>query len=399
MTNAKRLPAEFDPQRAVWMGWPHNPGDWPGKFAAVKWSFVEMIRILSRSQTVRLLVTDDGRRAEARRMLTDSGADMSHVAFVPMDLDRNWTRDILPFFVRTPIAQAAQAAPAAPAARIAPVPPVPPVPPDVQGFQASPAAAWPAAPAAPAAPATSLTAVRFAFNGWGKYPNHRKDLAVGPQVADRLGLPLEEPAIAGRHVVLEGGAVDGNGRGDLLATEECLLDQTTQVRNPGLGRADYEAVFAAHLGVENTIWLGRGIAGDDTHGHVDDFCRFVGPDTVLVCREDNPSDVNHRVLAGNRERLAGVRLASGVHLTVIDLPMPQPVAYKGVRLPASYANFYIGNHVVLVPTFNDPSDRTALSLVADCFPGRAVHGVHAVELAWGFGAVHCLTHEEPTGEG
>jgi len=350
MTNAKRLPAEFDPQRAVWLGWPHNPNDWPGKFAAVKWAFVEMIRLLSRSQTVRLLVVSDGRRAEAVRMLTDSGADMSHVEFVPMDLNRNWTRDILPFFVRDPSCG-------------------------------------------------SLAAVRFAFNGWGKYPNHRKDLAAAPLAAGHLGLSVEEPTIAGRHVVLEGGAVDGNGRGDLLATQECLLDQTTQVRNPGLRRADYEAVFAAHLGVENTIWLGRGIAGDDTHGHVDDFCRFVGPETVVLCREDDPCDVNHRVLAENRERLSGVRLASGGRLTVIDLPMPAPLAYKGVRLPASYANFYIGNHVVLVPTFNDPSDRKALSIVADCFPGRAVHGVHAVELAWGFGAVHCLTHEEPTGEG
>ncbi|MEF3698107.1 agmatine deiminase family protein [Desulfolutivibrio sp.] len=391
----KRLPAEFDPQRAVWMGWPHNPNDWPGKFAAVKWAFVEMIRLLSRSQTVRLLVVSDGRRAEARRMLTDSGADMSHVEFVPMDLDRNWTRDILPFFVRSSL------------------PPTPPTPSACPGVpDQSDQSDQPAGPAGPVGPVGSvqpggactpptpapLTAVRFAFNGWGKYPNHRKDLAAAPLVAGHLGLSMEEPAVAGRHVVLEGGAVDGNGRGDLLATEECLLDQTTQVRNPGLGRADYEAVFAAHLGVKNAIWLGRGVAGDDTHGHVDDFCRFVGPDTVVLCREGDPCDVNHRVLAENRERLAGARLACGAHLTVIDLPMPAPLAYKGVRLPASYANFYIGNHVVLVPTFNDPRDRKALSIVADCFPGRAVHGVHAVELAWGFGAVHCLTHEEPTGE-
>lgn len=203
----------------------------------------------------------------------------------------------------------------------------------------------------------------------------------------------------GRRVVLEGGGMDGNGRGDVLTTEECLLDPAVQVRNPGFGRADYEAVFREYLGAKNVIWLGKGIAGDDTHGHVDDFCRFVGPDTVLLCREDDASDVNHRVLAENRERLSGARLASGAHLTVIDLPMPRPLAYKGVRLPASYANFYIGNRVVLVPTFNDPGDRKALSIVADCFPTREVHGIHAVELAWGFGAVHCLTHEEPTGEG
>jgi agmatine deiminase len=346
MTNVTRLAAEFSPQRAVWMGWPANPQDWPGKFAAVKWAFVEMIRLLSHTQTVRLLTTSPRHRLEAVRMLTDSGADMARVEFVPMELDRNWTRDMLPFFVRDPGAK-------------------------------------------------TLRAAHFSFNGWGKYPNHLKDLAAGRRVAEHLRLPIEEPAFSGRRVVLEGGAVDGNGCGDLLATQECLLDARTQVRNPGMSRADYEAVFAAHLGVENTIWLGDGVAGDDTHGHVDDFCRFVAPDTVVLCREDDPADANHRILAENRERLEGVRLTSGARLTVIDLPMPGPVAYKGVRLPVSYANFFIGNEVVLVPTFNDPKDRTALGILAECFPGRAVRGVHAVDLAWGFGAVHCLTHEEP----
>ncbi|MFZ5812796.1 MAG: agmatine deiminase family protein [Thermodesulfobacteriota bacterium] len=348
MTRTKRLAAEFEEQQAVWIGWPANCRDWPGKFAAVKWAFADMVRFLAEDQAVRLLVVSAKHRAEAGRMLADAGANLGNVRFVPMDLDRNWTRDIMPFFVR-----------------------------DEAG---------------------RLTAVHFAFNGWGKYSNHRKDAQAGRLVAAHLGLPLAEACFHGLPVVLEGGAVDGNGRGDLLATEECLLDPVVQVRNPGMTSRDYESVFAAHLGVSNVIWLGRGIAGDDTHGHVDDFCRFVSPDTVVLCREDNPADPNHRILAENRERLESVRLASGAAPAIVDLPMPGPLSYKSVRLPASYANFYIGNRTVLVPTFNDPNDRAALAILADCFPSRVVRGVHAVELAWGFGAVHCLTHEEPAGD-
>ncbi len=347
MTPTKRLAAEFEEQQAVWIGWPANCRDWPGKFAAVKWAFTDMVRFLAEDQAVRLLVVSAKHRAEAGRMLADAGANLGNVRFVPMDLDRNWTRDIMPFFVR-----------------------------DEAG---------------------RLTAVPFVFNGWGKYSNHRKDAQAGRLVAKHLGLPLVEPCFHGRPVVLEGGAVDGNGRGDLLATEECLLDPAVQVRNPGMTRPDYESVFAERLGVSNVIWLGRGIAGDDTHGHVDDFCRFVSPDTVVLCREDDPADPNHRILAENRERLESARLASGAAPVIVDLPLPAPLFYKSVRLPASYANFYIGNHTVLVPTFNDPKDRAALAILADCFPSRVVRGVHAVELAWGFGAVHCLTHEEPAG--
>ncbi|QLA17544.1 agmatine deiminase family protein [Desulfolutivibrio sulfoxidireducens] len=341
----KRLVAEFDKQQAVWIGWPANRRDWPGKFAAVKWAFADMVRFLAEDQIVRLLVTSARHQAEAGRMLADVGANLGNVRFAPMDLDRNWTRDILPFFVR-----------------------------DEAG---------------------RLTAVRFAFNGWGKYPNHLKDAQAGRLAAAHLGLTLVEPCFHGRPVVLEGGAVDGNGRGDLLATEECLLDPAVQVRNPGMTRRDYESVLAEHLGVANVIWLRDGIAGDDTHGHVDDFCRFVSPDTLVLCREDNPGDPNHRILAENRERLESVRLASGAAPVIVELPMPGPVFHKSIRLPASYANFYIGNRTVLAPTFNDPNDRVALSILADCFPTRTVRGIHAVELAWGFGAVHCLTHEEP----
>jgi agmatine deiminase len=338
-------PAEFAPHGAVWLAWPGNASDWPGKFSPVAWVYGEMIRKLTGAgERVRLLVRDDRQEATARRVLRDVGAEAGLVEFFTAPMDRGWTRDFMPFFVHE---------------------------------------------------AGRVVALDFGFTGWAKYPDHRLDDAVGPAVCRELGLAVVEPVWQGRRVVLEGGGMDGNGRGDVLTTEECLLDAAVQVRNPGFARADYEGVFREYLGARNVLWLGRGIAGDDTHGHVDDLCRFVGPDTVVLCREDDPADANHRPLAENRERLAGARLADGSRLSVIDLPMPHPLVFKGQRLPASYANFFIGDRVVLVPTFNDVRDRQALGLLAEAFPGREVVGICAVDLVWGLGAIHCLTHEEP----
>jgi agmatine deiminase len=200
---------------------------------------------------------------------------------------------------------------------------------------------------------------------------------------------------AGRQVVLEGGAIEVNGRGTLITTEECLLDPGVQVRNPGFSRRDYEAVFLEHLGAGNALWLGRGIAGDDTHGHVDDLCRFVGPRTVVVCEEADAADANHAALAENRGRLARARLEDGSRLEIVGLPMPRPLVFDGQRLPASYANFYVANAAVLVPTFNDPMDRVALGILADLFRDRPVVGIHAVDLVWGLGTIHCLTQQVP----
>jgi agmatine deiminase len=180
-----------------------------------------------------------------------------------------------------------------------------------------------------------------------------------------------------------------------LTTEECLLDPEVQVRNPGLTRAETEGAFREYLGVKNVLWLGKGIAGDDTHGHVDDLCRFVGPRTVVLCRESDPSDANYRPLEENRERLEGMRLEDGSRIEVVKLPMPAPLFLDGQRLPASYANFYISNEAVLVPTFNDPNDRIALGTLAELFRDRAVIGIHAVDLVWGLGTIHCLTREQP----
>jgi agmatine deiminase len=341
-----RLPAEWEPHAATWLAWPKNPADWPGKFHPIGWVFGEIVRKLVAFEKVRILVDDAAWEAKARRVLEKAGVDQSRVRFYHIPTDRGWCRDMLPAFtVRDE----------SPRAR----------------------------------------AVSFGFTGWAKYSNHLLDAEASGAVGRVLKMPVVDAAHGGRKVVLEGGGIDCNGQGVLLTTEECFLDPVTQVRNPGMTARDYEAMFREYLGIDQVIWLGRGIAGDDTHGHVDDLCRFVSADTVVLCRENDPADENYRALEENRERLAGVRLASGGRLSVIDLPMPQPLYFEGVRVPASYANFYIANGTVLVPTFNDVNDRTALGILAECFPDRDVVGIHAVDLVWGFGTLHCLTHEQP----
>ena len=241
----------------------------------------------------------------------------------------------------------------------------------------------------------SLSIVKWQFNAWAKYPNYQRDNRAVHRIAKQSGhARLDVATVAGRPVVLEGGSIDVNGLGCLLTTEECLLSKV-QERNPGMKRKDYEAVFAEYLGVRKVLWLGRGIAGDDTHGHVDDLARFVGPRTVVAVVEKDSHDANYRPLQENLERLHGMTDQDGKKLTVVPLPMPAPVFWQGQRLPASYANFYIANDRVLVPTFNDPNDRIALGILADLFPDRRVVGIHAVDLVWGLGTLHCLTQQQP----
>jgi agmatine deiminase len=243
-------------------------------------------------------------------------------------------------------------------------------------------------------------ATQWRFNGWAKYENHLRDRKVASFIARQCDVERFKAAIetdqGRRRVVLEGGAIDVNGQGSLLTTEECLLSDV-QARNPGLDRAGVERVLSEQLGARHVIWLGRGIEGDDTHGHVDDLARFVSPRTVIACSEPDPRDANHAPLADNLARLRAARDQDGNSLDVIELPMPAPLIFKGHRIPASYANFYIGNHAVCVPTFNDPNDRVALSLLARLFPDRAVVGIHAVDLVWGFGTLHCMSQQEPLG--
>jgi agmatine deiminase len=307
----------------------------------------EIVRKLAPGETVRILVNSAAHETQARGVLTKAGVDLDRIEFFRFATNRGWTRDFGPLFVKR------------------------------DGPPAEPAIA------------------RFHFNAWAKYPDWKKDDKVPELAARRLKLRTLEPRVRGRGVILEGGSIDVNGRGTLITTEECLLDPKVQARNPGLSRTEIEAVLRDFLGATNVLWLGKGIAGDDTHGHVDDVCRFVGPRTVALCREDDRRDVNHRPLAENRERLQDMRAEDGSPLEVMDLPMPAPVLFKGQRLPASYANFYVANAAVLVPTFNDPNDRVALGILAEAFRDRPVVGIHAVDLVWGLGTLHCLTQQEP----
>jgi agmatine deiminase len=342
-----RFPAEWETHGATWIGWPHNASDWPGRSAPIPWVYGEIVRRIAPGEIVRILVNSAAHETRARRLLAKVGVEASRVEFLRMPTNRGWTRDFGPLFLRKD------------------------------------------------GPAPELAIARFRFNGWAKYPDWKKDDRIPELASRRLGLPAFTPTVHGRGVVLEGGSIDGNGLGSVLTTEECLLDSTVQPRNPGLSRTELETVLRDYLGATNVLWLGRGIVGDDTHGHVDDVCRFVGPRTVVVCEETNPADPNYRPLAENRERLAGMRVADGSSLEIVELPMPAPVWFAGRRLPASYANFYVGTGAVLVPTFNDPSDRVALGILAELFPRRTVVGIHSTDFVLGLGTIHCSTQQEP----
>jgi agmatine deiminase len=354
-----RMPAEWEPHAATWLSWPHQARDWPGKFAPVPWVFAEIARKLAPSERIRLIVKDSAMRKAALASLRQAGVDLRAVDTFSARTNRSWTRDFVPSFVVSGRA-----------------------PRRVNGKRVGP----------------RLAAVKFRFNGWARYPDHKDDEAAGRKVAEWLDVTGFEPIATGvprrPRIVLEGGAIDVDGEGTLLTTEECLL-HGKQARNPALGRAGTEAALSRELAIDKVLWLERGIAGDDTGGHIDDFARFVGPATIVLCQERRAGDPNHRVLEGARERLERAKDARGRRISVVRLPMPEPVAFGGQRLPASYANFYIGNAAVLVPTFNDPNDRVALGILAELFPDRPVVGVHALDLVLGLGTIHCSTQQEP----
>lgn len=353
-----RMPAEWERHEATWIAWPHNRDDWPGKFAPSPWVYAEIVRILSRHEPVNVVVADWPMRRKAARMLEQAGAHTGRVRFFKAATDRVWLRDSAPSFVVRDG--------------------------DPTGVEGE--------------PAESVAMVNWKFNAWAKYDDHQEDKRLGRRIARKTGLHRWVPRVeidgVSRRVVLEGGAIDVNGRGTLLATEECLLSDV-QERNPGLTREGYERVFADYLGVSRTIWLGRGVHGDDTHGHVDDVARFVDPKTVVTVVEPNESDPDHEPLQENLARLREARDQDGKRLKVVELPSPSPVTFGGEILPASYANFYIANGVVIVPTFNDPKDREALTTLAELFPDREVVGVHCVDLVLGLGTLHCLTQQQP----
>jgi agmatine deiminase len=327
------MPAEWAWHEATWLAWPHERSDWPGKFAPIPWVYAEVARHLTQHERVRLLVPGKPEERTARRIFEKSGVNLAAVDFYICPTDRSWTRDFCPIFVHGEAGQ--------------------PV------------------------------ITNWKFNAWAKYANHRRDNAAPDFIARKLGMAQVKPGI-----VLEGGSIDVNGAGLLLTTEECLLSPV-QARNPGLSRADLEKVFAELLGIEKVLWLGRGIAGDDTHGHIDDLARFVNKATVVTVIEKDKADVNYEPL---RENLARLRRTG---LRIATLPMPRPVYFAGQRLPASYANFYIANRIVLVPVFNDPADAAALATLGRLFPGRTIVPVYCRDLVLGLGTLHCMTQQQP----
>jgi agmatine deiminase len=359
-----RFPAEWEPHAATWLAWPHYRDDWPGKFEPIPWVYAEIIRHLGRHERVELIVNDAAREKSARNVLDRANALSDNIRFHRWPTDRVWTRDSGCTFVRC-----GAGAPTRPARR---------------GRTGEDARAY----------IEKLAAVTWHFNAWAKYPNHENDEKIGGLMAKAAGAQELRPMFGKRQVVLEGGSIDSNGKGTLLTTEECMLS-TVQERNAGMKREDYERVFSEFLGIKNVIWLGSGIAGDDTHGHVDDITRFVAPDTVLSAVESNPTDANYEPLRENLRRLREATDQDGKPLAIVELPMPAPVIFEERRLPASYVNFYIANGIVLVPVFNDPNDRIALDILADIFPDREIVGIYSGDLIWGFGAMHCMTQQQP----
>jgi agmatine deiminase len=358
------MPAEWEPHAATWIAWPHNRSDWPGKFETIPWIYAEIVRHLARVERVNILVENETAEAKARATLVaahvlpvgagDPGKPDGNVQFFSLPTNRVWTRDSGPIFVRRDSRKAT-------------------------GFPAVAATAW-------------------RFNAWAKYNDWKLDAAVSTQIAEWLQMPVWQPTVSvngkPRPVVLEGGSIDVNGRGTLITTEECLLSEVQQ-RNPGVTREQIERLFADYLAVTKVIWLERGIAGDDTHGHVDDITRFVAPHTLVTAYEPDRTDANHEPLRDNFRRLIKSTDQSGKPLHVVKLPMPAPVYFRGQRLPASYANFYIANKLVLVPVFGDPNDRLALNTLAEVFPGREIVGIYCRDFIWGLGALHCMTQQQP----
>jgi agmatine deiminase len=338
------MPAEWQRHEATWLGWPHNQTDWPAKIDTIRWVYGEMVRKISEGEIVRILVRDNAEAKLARSYLARAAVNLKNVEFIVHPTNRGWTRDSGPIFVKRK---------------------------------------------------NETAIVHFHFNAWAKYNNWQKDRKVPETAARVLKKKLFNAECDGKDFVIEGGGIELNGSGTLLTTEECYLHPKVQVRNPGLTREQYNDTLKKYLGVKNVIWLLNGPVGDDTHGHIDDICRFVNRNTVVLIKESNKRDINYKPLAENWERIQDLRLEDGSKPEVVPLPMPAPLMHDGYRLPASYANFYISNACVIVPTFNDVNDRVALGILGDLFKDRPVVGIHAVDLVLGFGSLHCLTQQQP----
>ncbi|MFZ0760324.1 MAG: agmatine deiminase family protein [Candidatus Sulfotelmatobacter sp.] len=361
------MPAEWEPHAATWLAWPHHHGDWPGKFEPIPWVYTETIRNLARHERVDLIVNDVASERLARKHLDRANTPVNNVRFHRWPTNRTWLRDSGCIFVWERTDREAH---------------------DFGRADKDPKKIGALAPAA------SLRATNFRFNAWAKYANYRHDEKLGARMATTAATQEIRALHNNIRVVLEGGSIDVNGEGTLLTTEECLLSKVQQ-RNPGMSRKDYEKLFAEYLGAPHVIWLGKGISGDDTHGHVDDLTRFVSPDTVVTMVENNPNDVNHQPMRDNLRRLQAACDQAGKPLNIVELPMPSPVVFEQRRLPASYANFYIANGMVLVPVFNDANDRIALNTLAELFPTREVIPIYSGDLIWGLGTMHCMSQQQP----
>jgi agmatine deiminase len=348
------MPAEWAPHRATWIAFPHHRTDFPGKLNAVAWTFAEMARVLSQGEQVQVLVETSSEKARAQKMFANAGARMDNVAFVVAPTNRSWTRDSMPLWVVDDQKRATR----------------------------------------------SKVAVNFRFNGWARYKDHHADDAAGTLVARRSvtlkhARSLRTPSLPDdTRAVLEGGSIDVDEYGTLLTTRECLLT-SKRARYAKWGQEVCENLLMSELGMKKILWLDSGIVGDDTSGHIDDFARFAPRGQVLIASEVSRKDANYEPLRKARKTLERSTNARGQALEVIPLPMPSPVFYRGERLPASYANFYIGNAAVLVPVFNDPNDQVALDLIGRAFPDRPAVGIYARDLVVGLGTLHCSTMQEP----
>lgn len=344
MITERRFPAEWEKQQGILLCFPYNGNDWPGKFAAVQWAFVEFIKKIATYEEVFLVVANQKTKEKVHEMLKKAHVKLDKVSFILQKTNRSWMRDSGPIIVKN---------------------------------------------------GSKREALNFNFNGWAKYKNFQLDRNVPSTVSSFLKIPLTQVLYKGKPVILEGGAIDVNGKGTLLTSEECLMHPEIQVRNPGFSKADYEAIFKEFLGISNVIWLGDGISGDDTHGHIDDLCRFVNADTIITVVESDPDDSNYDALQENLKRLQQAKLENGKAPEIVILPMPARLDFEGLRLPASYANFLILNNSVLVPVFNDSRDREALNIIAECFPEKTIIPISAIDLIWGFGTLHCLSQQIP----
>jgi len=338
------FPAEWEKQEGILLCFPHNGNDWPAKYRAIQWDFVEFIKKVSQFEKVILVVSSEKLRDKVQGMLGTAHVNMEKVSFIVHKTNRSWMRDSGPIIVKN---------------------------------------------------GKKRKAINFNFNGWAKYTNYKLDKHVPKKVSDFLNIPVERAVYKGKPIVLEGGAIDVNGKGTLITTEECLLDPNVQVRNKGFTKEDYEAIFKEYFGVTHTIWLKDGIKGDDTHGHIDDLARFVNEDTIVTVVENDPKASNYAPLQENLKRLKRSKLENEKSPKIIELPMPHRLEFDGLELPASYANFLILNKAVLVPTFNDSRDREALNILSVVFKDREVIPINAIDLIWGFGTLHCLSQQIP----